>query len=101
MPRVSIGRNVLDRAALYRQPVGQAVYELTGRSRDDLLVELGTQQIVDVHDFDPADLYLLVAAVEHHADTVCTSNTTDFKQPHYGTIRVVRPHELIAEFDSY
>ena len=97
-PRVSIGRNILDRPLLLERPVGQVVYELTGRARDDLLRDLEKQQIVGVHDFDPADLYLLVAAVEHDADTICTSNTTDFKQPMYGEIRVVRPHELMADF---
>ncbi len=90
-PRVSIGRNVVDRVWLLRKPVGQVVYELTGRRRADLLMQLREQQVVDIEDFDPSDLHLLVAAVEQEADIVCSSNTTDLKQPAYGSIRVVTP----------
>lgn len=96
-PRVSIGRNILDRAALLNRPVGEVVYELTGRTHPSLLKDLEQQQVVDVGDFDPADLYLLVAAVEHKADTLCSSNTTDFRQSTYGPIRVLRPHQLYEE----
>jgi len=96
-PRVSIGRNVVDRVWMLRKPVGQVVYELTGRQRADLLAELRDQQIVGVEDFDPSDLHLLVAAVEQRADIVCTSNTTDFKQPAYGDIRMATPAALYRE----
>ena len=96
-PRVSIGRSILDRPLLLDRAVGQVVYELTGRSREDLLRDLHDQQIVAIEDFDPADLHLLVAAVEHEADAICTSNTTDFRQAAYGDIRIVRPHQLVAE----
>jgi hypothetical protein len=99
-PRVSIGRNVLDRAVLFGRPVGQVVHELTGRSRADLVADLEEQQVVGIDDFDPADLHLLVAAVEQKADTICTSNTTDFKQASYGEIRIIRPHELLAELNA-
>jgi hypothetical protein len=90
-PRVSIGRNVVDRVWMFGKPVGQVVYEFSGRHRDDLLTQLQEQQIVGIDDFDPADLHLLVAAVEQAADIICTSNTTDFKQPTYGSIRIATP----------
>lgn len=93
-PRVSIGRNVVDRVWMLGKPVGQVVYELTGRQSADLLTQLHEQQIVGIDDFDPGDLHLLVAAVEHEADIICTSNTTDFRQPAYGLIRVATPSAL-------
>lgn len=95
--RVSIGRNVVDQVWMLRKPVGQVVYDLTGRQRDDLLAHLQDQQIVGIDDFDPSDLHLLVAAVEQEADIVCTSNTTDLKQPAYGSIRVATPAALYRE----
>lgn len=73
------------------------MYELTGRQRSDLLTQLHEQQIVGIDDFDPSDLHLLVAAVEHEADIVCTSNTTDLRQPAYGSIRVATPSALYRE----
>jgi predicted nucleic acid-binding protein len=96
-PRVSIGRNVVDRVWMLGKPVGQVVYELTGRRRTDLLAQLHEQQVVGVDDFDPSDLHLLVAAVEQDAHIVCTSNTTDFTQPSYGTIGVATPSALYRE----
>jgi predicted nucleic acid-binding protein len=100
-PRVSIGRNVVDRVWMLRKPVGQVVYGLTGRQRADLLTQLHEQQVVGVDDFDPSDLHLLVAAVEQGADIVCTSNTTDLRQPAYGSIRVAAPSALYREiFDA-
>lgn len=96
-PRVSIGRNVIDRVWMLRRPVGQVIHELTSRQRNDLLAQLEEQQIVGVDDFDPADLHLLVAAVEQEADVICTSNTTDLKQPMYGSIRIATPGVLYGE----
>lgn len=82
---------------MLRKPVGQVVYELTGRRQADLLTQLREQQVVGIEDFDPSDLHLLVAAVEQEADIVCSSNTTDLKQPAYGTIRVATPPVLYRE----
>jgi predicted nucleic acid-binding protein len=96
-PRVSIGRNVVEQVWALGKPVGRVVFDLTGRRRTDLLAELADQQVVGIEDFDPSDLHLLVAAVEQRADLVCTSNTTDFKRPTYGTIRVVTPSVLHRE----
>jgi hypothetical protein len=84
-PRVSIRRNVIERVWMLGKPVGQVVYELTGRQRTDLLTRLRDQRIVGVDDFDPSDLHLLVAAVEQGADVVCTSNTSDLRQSAYGS----------------
>lgn len=99
-PRVSIGRNVVDQVWMIGKPVGQVVHDLTGRRRADFLAELQNQQVVGINDFDPADLHLLVAAVEQDADIICTSNTTDFRQASYGSIRVATPsalhHEIVG-----
>ena len=96
-PRASIGRNLVDRVWMLKKPVGQVVWEITGRSRDDLLETLERQQLVGIDDFDPSDLYLLVAAVEQEVDILCTSNTRDFKQATYGTIRIATPSDLYRE----
>ena len=96
-PRVSIGRNVVDQVWTLRKPVGHVVNELTGRQRPDLLAQLNDQQIVGIEDFDPSDLHLLVAAVEQEAHIVCTSNTTDLRQPAYGSIRVATPFALYRQ----
>jgi predicted nucleic acid-binding protein len=93
----SIGRAIIDQVWMYERPVGEVVWELTGRSVPDLLQELEKQQRVAEHDFDPADLHLLVAAIESSADALCTSNTTDFRMERVGTLRVVRPGVLWAE----
>lgn len=95
-PRVSIGRDITTLFQAHGKPVGQVVYELTGRTRDDLLIALGEQQVVAVDDFDPTDLHVLVAAVEQGADAVCTSNSKDFTQAAYGEINVIKPGELLA-----
>jgi hypothetical protein len=86
-----------DERVLFGNAVGHVVYELTGRRRDDLLAQLHEQQIVGIDDFDPSDLHLLIAAVEQRADIVCTSNTTDFKQPAYGSTRIASPSALYRE----
>ena len=98
-PRVSIGRDITTLFTSHRKPVGQVIYDLTGRTRDDLLVELEKQQIVAVEDFDPADLHILVAAVEQGADAICTSNSTDFAQPRYGRIEVMKPGDILASLE--
>lgn len=45
-------------------------------------------------DVDPKDLHIYVAAVEHHADYLVTSNVSDFP-PAIGECRVVRPGEFL------
>jgi predicted nucleic acid-binding protein len=96
-PRVSIGRNIVGQVWINEKPVGEVVWKITGRKREDLLERLHEQQLVAIDDYDPADLYLLVAAVEQGADYICTSNTSDLKQPTYGNIRVVTPGDLYRQ----
>jgi predicted nucleic acid-binding protein len=99
-PRVSIAKDITTLFLVHGKPVGQVVHALTGRTREDLLEALDAQQIVAVDDFDPGDLHVLVAAVEQGADVVCTSNTTDFTQPNYGDIQVMKPGELLAWLET-
>jgi predicted nucleic acid-binding protein len=96
-PRVTIGRNIVGEVWMNQKPVGEVVWKLTGRNREDLLERLHEQQLVAIDDYDPADLYLLVAAVEQEADFICTSNTSDLKQPTYGHIRIVTPGALYRQ----
>lgn len=94
-PRVSIGRDITTLFWAHEKPVGEVVWHLTGRAQDDLLADLERQQVVAVEDFDPSDLHLLVAAVEHGADNICTSNRQDFRQDSYGPIRIIEPGPLL------
>jgi len=93
--RVSIGRDLTTLFWAHRKPVGQVLYELTGRTHADLLDDLHDQQILAVDDFDPTDLHLLVAAIEHGATHVCTMNRTDLKQDRYGPIEIIEPLPLL------
>lgn len=97
-PRVSIGRNVIQEVWMHKKPVGEVVWALTGRDRDDLLRKLDEQQVVAIEDYDPTDLHLLVAAVEQEADIICTSNTRDLKQEAYGSIVNMTPSALYRHF---
>jgi predicted nucleic acid-binding protein len=99
-PRVSIGRNVVEQVWMNKKPVGEVVWSLTGRTRDDLLQELATQQVVAIEDYDPTDLHLLVAAVEQKADIICSSNTRDLKQETYGSIINMTPRALFEHLMS-
>lgn len=98
VPRVSIGRDLTTMFWAHQKPVGQVLWELTGRQHDELLEDLHHQQLLAVDDFDPSDLHLLVAALEQNATHVCTMNRTDFKQDRYGPIEIIEPWQLLALF---
>ncbi len=97
-----IGRSLTGNHALHDQPLGQVVYQLTGRTREELLDDLESQPLVNqgssVAHFDPFDLHLALAAVEREADYLCTSNTKDYSMSHIGPVRIATPEHLVAEF---
>jgi predicted nucleic acid-binding protein len=93
-PRVSIGRSITDQVWMHKRPVGQVVYEITGRRVEELLKGIEAQQVISVDDFDPNDLHLIVTAIEQEASFICTHNTRDFKQATYGPATRITPWDL-------
>jgi predicted nucleic acid-binding protein len=96
--RVSVGRDLTNLFWAHQKPVGQVLYELTGRTHDALLDDLHQQQVLAIEDFDPTDLHLLVAAIEHGATHVCTMNRTDLKQDRYGPVEIIEPLPLLLAY---
>ena len=88
-----IGRHLPKRIDLHNLPLGEIVYHLTGKQREDLLAELG--QPLRLEDFDANDLHVLVAAVSGGAEAICSSDGV-FDSIEW--ITTYRPGRLAAEF---
>lgn len=69
-----IGRSLTSQTSLHNKPIGEVVYHLTGRTREELLEGLPTQLRVVSGEFDAHDVHLVTAAVERGADIICTAN---------------------------
>jgi hypothetical protein len=97
-----LGRALTPNHSLHDKPLGQVVYELTGRTRPELLEDLDQHPAVrsgaSVAHFDPFDLHLVLAAIEHGATMICTNNTTDYSMGSIGDIAVVTPTALADAF---
>jgi hypothetical protein len=59
---------------LHNRPIGEVVYHLTGRTREDLLADLPSQLRVVAGEFDAYYVHLVAAAVASGADVICSSN---------------------------
>ncbi len=97
-----MGRALTNNHALHDMPLGQVLYELTGRDDETLLVDLESQPTVtpgpSVKHFDPFDLHLALTALENGADILCTSNMTDYTMDNIGPVRVMSPGALAHEY---
>jgi hypothetical protein len=97
-----IGRALTPNHELHDRPVGEVIYELTGREDTRLLEELEAQPTVtpgpSLRHFDPFDLHLALTAVRDGADALCTSNTTDYTMDRIGPVRIVTPMRLADEY---
>ena len=94
-----IGRSLIQRTDLHNKPIGEVAYELTGRTRDDLLAGVEDQVRLIAEEFDYSDLHLVVTAVERHADVICSSNSKDLPEgPIVPGIQVVGPGRLCAMY---
>lgn len=97
--RSPIGRSLVQRADLHNRPIGEVAYELTGRTRQELLGGLGSQARLMAPDFDYTDLHIVVSAVQHGAEIICSSNRADLPEgPIVPGIEVVGPGRLSAMF---
>jgi hypothetical protein len=92
-----IGRSLLQRTDLHNKPIGEVAYELTGRTREDLLADLESQPRLMDPEFDYADLHIVISAVEHGAEIICSSNRRDLPEgPIVPGIEVMGPGRLSA-----
>jgi hypothetical protein len=84
--------------SLHNRPIGEVVYELTGRTRDELLVGLSEQLRLVAGEFDAYDLHLVAATVARDADMICTANRVHLPEgPLAGGIEIIGPGRLAAE----
>ena len=74
------------------------MYELTGRTRDELLSGLSEQLRLMAGEFDAYDLHLVAAAAARGADIICTANRVHLPEgPLAGSIEIIGPGRLAAE----
>lgn len=93
-----IGRALTSQTWLHNQPIGEVVYHLIGRTREDLLDDLPNQLRVVVGEFDAHDVHLVAAAVARGADVICTSNRRHMPEGQLaGGIEVIGPSRLAAD----
>ncbi len=93
-----IGRALPMQTSLHNRPIGEVVYELTGRTRDELLAGLAEQLRLMAGEFDAYDVHLVAAAVTRNADVICTANRAHLPEgPLAGGIEIVGPGRLAAE----
>jgi hypothetical protein len=93
-----IGRSLTSQTWLHNKPIGEVLFHLTGRTRDELLEGLPEQLRVVSGEFDAHDVHLVAAAVERGADAICTSNRRHMPEgPLAGGIEVVGPGRLASE----
>jgi hypothetical protein len=93
-----IGRALPAQPALHNRPIGQVVYELTGRRREHLLADLPRQMWLTATEFDAYDLHVITAASERGADRICGADRAHLPEgPLAGGIEVVGPGRLAAQ----
>lgn len=93
-----IGRSLTSETWLHNKPIGEVVYHLTGRTREELLEGLPEQLRVVSGEFDAHDVHLVAAAVERGAEVICTANRRHMPEgPLAGGIEVVGPGKLAVE----
>jgi hypothetical protein len=90
-----IGRSLTSQTWLHNKTIGEVVYHLTGRTREELLEDLPEQLRVVSGEFDALDVHLVAAAVERGAEVICTSNRRHLPEgPLAGGIEVIGPGRL-------
>ncbi len=93
-----IGRALPAQTALHNRPIGEVVYELTGRSREQLLADLPAQLRLIASEFDAFDIHLLAATVQREASAICSANRSHLPEgPLAGGIEVIGPGRLAAQ----
>lgn len=92
-----IGRALPAQTSLHNRPIGEIVYELTGRTREDLLDGLPQQLRVLAGEFDAYDVHLVAAVVARDANVICSANRAHLPEgPLAGDLHVIGPGRLAA-----
>jgi hypothetical protein len=98
----SLGRPLTRNHALHDRPLGEVLYELTGRTDESLLTDIEAQPTVtpgaSLKHFDPLDLHLVLVAVRDGADVLCTSNVRDYTMDRIGPVRIATPATLADDY---
>ncbi|HEU4965167.1 MAG TPA: PIN domain-containing protein [Bacilli bacterium] len=95
MKKVSIGRDYIPTPEGYKLPLNELLFQITGRSREDLLEVVWAHGKIMPSKADLRDLHVIVAAIEQDCDYIVTNNTKDFPKQ-IGKIRVITVHEALA-----
>jgi hypothetical protein len=93
-----IGRALPKQTSLHNRPIGELVYELTGRTHTELLADLPQQLRLVASEFDAFDVHLVAAAAARGADVICIANRAHLPEGSLaGGIEVIGPGRLAAE----
>jgi hypothetical protein len=93
-----IGRALTRETWLHNRPIGEVVYHLIGRTREDLLADLPEQLRVVSGEFDVFDVHLVAAAVARGADVICSANRRHLPEGQLaGALHVIGPARLASE----
>jgi len=93
-----IGRALPKQASLHNRPIGEVVYELTGRTHAELLADLPQQLRLVASEFDAFDVHLVAAAVARGAGVICSANRAHLPEGSLaGGIEIIGPGRLAAE----
>jgi hypothetical protein len=92
-----IGRALPAQATLHNRPIGEIVYELTGRTCEVLLYDLPRQLRLVAGEFDAYDIHLVAAAVARNADVICSANRAHLPEGSIaGDLQVIGPGRLAS-----
>jgi hypothetical protein len=95
-----IGRSLTAATWLHNKPIGEVVYHLTGRTREEVLDGLPQQLRVVTGEFDAHDVHLVAAAAARGADIICTSNSHHMPEGQLaGGIEIMGPGRLAGTLD--
>lgn len=97
--KVSIGRGFMLDPRAYRMPLHEVLYELTNRTRDDLLDTIWQKTRVMPSQVDLDDLHVMVGALETDRDAIITRNLKDFPNS-LGRIQIMTPDAALAIFQE-
>jgi hypothetical protein len=93
-----IGRALPAQTSLHNRPIGEVVYELTGRTRAALLAGLPHQLRLVASEFDAFDVHLVAAAAARGADAICSADRAHLPAGSLaGGIEVIGPGRLAAQ----
>lgn len=97
LARAPIGRTLGRNAGLVGLPLGELLHVVTGVDREALLSAATLSFPVTFESMDIADLHVICGALQHHADTICTSDGRLLGYDPIAETRVLRPGQLAAE----